>query len=293
MSKEEITMRIAEIEAAMIQSDFWQDKVLAQALIKEVQELKVQAEGVNKYDHGNAILSIVAGAGGDDAEDFARILFEMYQHYADKKGFGLRILHTNENDHGGFRNLSAEITGKNVYKTLKNESGVHRLVRISPFSANKLRQTSFCLVEFVPELPNTHDLDIPENELDIQYTRSSGPGGQNVNKRETAVRIVHKPTNLSVHIDSERTQLANFKKGMDILRGKLFCKLEENRKKESEGFSPSKTTMIEWGSQIRSYVLHPYQLVKDHRTGVEVRNIDSVLEGDIEPFLDAENSATV
>ncbi len=287
-SKGEIQKRIAEIEAAMNAADFWDDKFRAQTIIKELQELKAEAEGGDKYDKGNAILSIVAGAGGADAEDFARMLFEMYEHFAEKRGWGLRILHKNENDHGGFRNFSAEITGRNVYSTFKRESGVHRLVRISPFNANQLRQTSFCLVEFVPQLPDAQDLEIPESELDIQYARSSGPGGQNVNKRETAVRIVHKPTNLSVHIDGERTQQANLKKGLEILRGKLYRKREEDIEKERHGFSPSKTTQIEWGSQIRSYVLHPYKLVKDHRTGVEVHDAEGVLSGNIEPFLEGE-----
>jgi len=289
MNKEAREKRIREIETAMAAADFWADKARAQALIKEVQELKAEAEGGSVYDRGPAILSIVAGAGGDDAEDFARMLFEMYQRFVGKRGWGMRVLHQNENDHGGFRNLSAEITGKGAYGVLKNESGVHRLVRISPFNAKSLRQTSFVLVEIVPELPEAGDLSIPEDELDIQFQRSGGPGGQNVNKRETAVRIVHKPTGLSVHVSAERTQNANREKAMELLRGKLYKKREEDRAKTEAGFTPSKTTAIEWGSQIRSYVLHPYKLVKDHRTGVEVRDTDKVLSGDIEAFLEPES----
>jgi peptide chain release factor 2 len=287
-SKEDIEARIAEIEAAMQVGGFWADKNAAQSLVKELQELKSEAEGAGKYDKGNAILTIVAGAGGDDAEDFARMLFEMYQKFAEKRGYGLRTLHKHENDRGGFRNLSAEITGKNVYGTLQHESGVHRLVRMSPFNAKGLRQTSFCLVEFIPELPEARDLEIPEKDLEIQFARSSGPGGQNVNKRETAVRIVHVPTGIAVHAESERSQNANREKALQTLRGKLFKKLEEDRAREERGLSPNKTVTIEWGNQIRSYVLHPYQLVKDHRTNVEVRNAESVLAGNIEPFLDAE-----
>ncbi len=289
MDKKTREMRIREIEAAMAASDFWRNKAQAQALIKELQELKAEAEGGSMYDRGPAILNIVAGAGGDDAEDFARMLFEMYSRFANKRGWSLHVLHQNENDHGGFRNLSAEITGKGAYGTLKNESGVHRLVRISPFNAKSLRQTSFVLVEVVPELPEAGDLVIPEDELEIQFQRSGGPGGQNVNKRETAVRIVHKPTNISVHVSAERTQNANREKAMELLRGKLYKKREEDRAKEEAGFAPTKTTAIEWGSQIRSYVLHPYKLVKDHRTGVEVRDTDRVLSGDIDEFLEAEN----
>jgi len=287
LTKEGREMRIKEIEAAMAQADFWADKAQAQAMVKELQELKAYVEGGSIYDRGPAILSIVAGAGGDDAEDFAHMLYEMYVRFAEKRGWSMRVLHQNENTHGGFRNLSAEISGKGVYGTLKNESGVHRLVRISPFNAKSLRQTSFVLVEIVPELPEAKDLAIPEDELDIQFQRSGGPGGQNVNKRETAVRIVHKPTGLSVHVSAERTQNANREKAMELLRGKLFKKQEEDRAKTEAGFTPSKTTAIEWGSQIRSYVLHPYKLVKDHRTGVEVRDTDKVLGGDLDAFIEA------
>ncbi len=274
----------------MAQPDFWSDKARAQALLKEFQELKAEAEGGRRYDRGPAILSIVAGAGGDDAEDFARMLYEMYQRFAGKRGWSLHLLHENENPHGGFRNLSVEISGKDAYGTLKGESGVHRLVRQSPFNAKALRQTSFVLVEVVPELPEARDLAIPEDELDIQFQRSGGPGGQNVNKRETAVRIVHKPTGLSVHVSAERTQNANREKALELLRGKLFKKREEDRQKAEAGFAPSKTTAIEWGNQIRSYVLHPYKLVKDHRTGVEVRDAEGVLMGGIEPFIEAEKA---
>ena len=287
-TKEAITTRIAEIESAMLAPDFWQDSKKAQDLIKEMQDLKVELEGGGKYDKGNALMTIVAGAGGDDAEDFARMLFEMYQRFCEKKGYGARIIYDHPNDHGGYRNLSVEFSGKGAYGVLKNESGVHRLVRISPFGAKGIRQTSFCLVEFVPQLPELNDIEIPETDLDTQFARAGGPGGQNVNKRETAVRIVHKPTNFSVHVTSERSQADNRAKGLEILKGKLYKKQEEDRKKEERGLAPDKTVSIEWGSQIRSYVLHPYKMVKDHRTDIEVGDAEGVLGGKLDAFIEAE-----
>jgi peptide chain release factor 2 len=176
------------------------------------------------------------------------------------------------------------------YGTLKNESGVHRLVRISPFNANAKRHTSFSLVEVVPKLErNDPIVTIPPDELKIEFSKSGGPGGQNVNKRETAVRIVHLPTNISIHVTSERSQEQNKEKAIEMLKGKLFKKMEDDKAREKEGLSISKTTDIEWGNQIRSYVLHPYKMVKDHRTNVETGNVDSVLEdGDLEKFIEAE-----
>ena len=212
----------------------------------------------------------------------------MYRKYIDHKGWTYSLIHENTNDHGGYRNITIEIDGKNVYGTLKNESGVHRLVRISPFSAKKLRHTSFSMVEVIPKFEKTAPLDIPPDEIRVELSKSGGPGGQNVNKRETAVRVVHIPTNLAVHVTSERSQAQNKEKALQILKGKLYRKQEEERLAKEKGMYISKTTDIEWGNQIRSYVFHPYKMIKDHRTNVEVSNIDKVLEGDLDEFIEAE-----
>ena len=285
-SKEEITGRIREIEGAMEAPDFWSNPDEAQGLIRELGELRAEAEGGGKYDAGGVILSIVAGAGGDDAEDFARMLLDMYRKFAEKRGWGMRMLHENENNHGGFRNLSCEITGKRAYGTLKNEYGVHRLVRISPFNANSKRQTSFVLVEVLPVIEKVANFEIPEKDLEYNFAKSSGPGGQNVNKRETAVRVVHTPTGISAHVEGERNQNSNKEKAVAMVTAKLLHQLELERKEKLEDLSAGSGNKIEWGSQIRSYVLHPYKLVKDHRTNVEVHDAEGVLDGNIEPFLE-------
>ncbi len=282
---EEVKAKILALEAAMGASDFWQDKAKAQAVIKELQELKAEASGGGKYDDGEAIITIFGGAGGTDAEDFARLLYEMYEKYATRVGFPLYLIHKNENDHGGYRNITFEVRGKRAYGILKGESGVHRLVRLSPFNAKSQRHTSFALVEVIPKFDKVPDLVIDERDLKVDFARSSGPGGQNVNKRETAVRIVHLPTNLAVHVESERSQERNRDKALEILRGKLYKRAEEERLAKEVGLYVSKTTENEWGSQIRSYVLHPYKLVKDHRTKVETADVEGVLNGEIEPFL--------
>lgn len=297
--KQKREARIVELEALMVAPDFWNNSEKAQAMIKELQQLKAEALGGSVYDAGSAIMTIFSGAGGDDAEDFSAMLFAMYRKFFDKKGWSFTLLDVSENDHGGFRNITVEISGKNpppgqagIYGTLKNESGVHRLVRISPFNAKKLRHTSFSMVEVIPKFDKSLEgnMVIPEKDLEISIARSGGPGGQNVNKRETAVRILHVPSRLSVHVTSERSQAQNREKAIEILRGKLYKLQEDERKAREKGMYVSKSTSIEWGNQIRSYVLHPYKMVKDHRTDVETSQVDKVLEGDLDEFIEAEKN---
>ncbi len=286
-----IQNKIEILEAQMQEPDFWNDKHKAQEIIREIEELKDKRDGLGKYDKGNAILSIISGAGGDDAEDFSAMLFNMYEKYTRKNNWSLSLVHEHKNDHGGYRNITIEISGKGAYGNLKHESGVHRLVRISPFNAKKLRHTSFSLVEILPKFSKLEERDIviPPDDLKIEFARSSGPGGQNVNKRETAVRIVHLPSGISSSASGERSQEQNREKAMAILRAKIFKQAEKDKKSIEESMK-IKNTEIEWGSQIRSYVLHPYKMVKDHRTGVETSNIDAVLDGDIDIFIDGEKN---
>lgn len=295
MNKDQIQGRIAELEALMYGADFWNDKDQAQATLREIEELKAKLEGGGKFDRGDAVLSIFTGAGGDDAEDFSRMLYEMYLKYIENKGWKTILLDKNENGNGGFRSISIEIhnpstsSGRNgPYGTLRNESGVHRLVRISPFNAKGKRNTSFSMIEVLPKFEKM-EFEIPETDLDMSFAKSGGKGGQNVNKRETAVRITHIPTGLTAHATAERSQEANREEALRMVSAKVW-KLEEEKQKAAErGMAISATTDNEWGSQIRSYVLHPYKLVKDHRTGVETGNVEKVLErGELDEFIEAE-----
>ena len=241
------------------------------------------------YENNKAILSFHSGAGGVDAQDWTSMLVRMYQKMSQRKGWKFSVLDQSFGEQGGTKNAVCEIVGEDAYPLLKGESGVHRLVRISPFSAKNLRHTSFALVEVLPELKDA-DIKINSQDLRIDTFRSSGPGGQNVNKLETAVRITHIPTNTVVAVQSERSQQQNKEKAMALLLSRLAQRMKKDKIEELAQLKPElKSGSIEWGSQIRSYVLHPYQLVKDHRTGVKSSQPDKVLEGDLDKFINSNN----
>lgn len=241
-----------------------------------------------KYDRGNALLYIYSGAGGVDAQDWASMLLKMYDKYIESQGWDFRILDQSFGEQSGTKHAVAEISGRHAYGYLKNESGVHRLVRISPFSAKKLRHTSFALVDVLPEIEDVK-IEIDPKDLRIDTFRSSGPGGQNVNKLETAVRITHLPTNTAVAVQSERSQAQNKEKAMQLLKSRLVKLMEDKQVAELNQLrTETHGKEIEWGSQIRSYVLNPYKQVKDHRTGAESKQPEKVLDGDLDEFIEAE-----
>lgn len=265
-----------------------------EALLKEIEEKEKKFFLSGKYDRLSAILEIKAGAGGRDAEDWVAILLRMYQRFCKRKGFSYKIIDQTFTEGGGpegrvgIRNVSLEIKGKYAFGILKNETGVHRLVRISPFSPKKLRHTSFAKVEVLPKFEQRDfKVELKESELKIETFKASGPGGQYVNKRETAVRITHLPTGIQVCCQSERSLAQNKKLALEILMSKLFLMKEKEKEKEINKFR-KKELSPEFGRQIRSYIFHPYKLVKDHRTKVESSNLEEILDGKIDEFVEAE-----
>lgn len=286
VSKGDLTEKLKNIEEKMLDPEFWNNKETAEQTLFQYNELKKDLNKINKRFSGNAILSLYAGAGGDDAEDFTMMLSNMYLNYGKKNNFSFLMLDSQETNNG-LRSITYEIVGKNAYGTFLNESGVHRLIRLSPFNVKHTRETSFAMVDVLPVLEKVDFQNIPERDIEFNFSKSSGPGGQNVNKRETAVRLTHIPTGINVHVSSERTQELNRQKAIQILNGKLVSYLE---KKEVESLSElSMTSNIEnqWGNQKRTYVLHPYKQVKDTETGVESKDPDAVLSGEIDIFIEA------
>jgi peptide chain release factor 2 len=255
-------------------------------LKKDIQVLRLKTLLKGPYDKNNAIVSLHAGAGGTEAQDWVQMLLRMYTRWAENKGYTVKILDYLEGDEAGIKNVSIHVIGENAYGYLKAEKGVHRLVRISPFDSSGRRHTSFASVDIMPELDDSIEIKIDPDDLRIDTYRSSGAGGQHVNKTDSAVRITHIPTGIVVSCQSERSQFQNKDTAMKMLKSKLF-ELKEREQKERIEDLKGIQMKIEWGSQIRSYVFCPYTMVKDHRTDYEEGNVNSVMDGEIDGFINS------
>lgn len=265
---------IPEIEEAM------------ELFIKDLDELKLRTLLSGEYDRYNAILTLHAGAGGTESCDWASMLCRMYQRWADKKGFSVEMLDFLDGEEAGLKSVTLQINGENAYGYLKSERGVHRLVRISPFNAAGKRQTSFVSCDVMPDIEEDTGIEINDDDLRIDTYRSSGAGGQHVNKTSSAIRITHLPTNIVVQCQNERSQLQNKEKAMKMLKAKLYLLKQQESQEKISGIR-GEVKEIGWGNQIRSYVMQPYTLVKDHRTNEEIGNTSNVLDGNIDPFINA------
>ena len=275
------------IEILEIENDEELEKQLTEKLSSletELADFKIETLLKGKYDSNNAIITLHAGAGGTEAQDWTQMLFRMYQMYSEKKGYKIKVLDELSGDEAGIKSITFAVVGEDAYGYLKCEKGVHRLVRISPFDANARRHTSFASVEVMPEIEEMPEIKIRDEDLKIDTYRSSGAGGQHVNKTESAIRITHIPTGFVVSCQTERSQIQNRETAMKMLYSKLVEKQEEDEMKKLNDIK-GEIKKIEWGSQIRSYVFCPYTLVKDHRTGYETSNIEAVMNGEIQPFI--------
>jgi peptide chain release factor 2 len=260
---------------------------LARKLEHEVDRFDLEVSFSGRYDHASAYLSVQAGTGGTESCDWARMLVRMYTRFAEQDGYKVaQVDYVPDDASGGLKSATLEIDGPYAYGWLKSEIGVHRLIRISPFDANKRRQTSFCSVDVTPVIEEEVEVQLSESELNVEKMRAGGAGGQHVNKTESAVRITHLPTGIVVKCQNERSQHMNLAAAMKMLKAKLVALEEDRREREIRGLSGEKKD-IGFGHQIRTYTFQPYQLVKDHRTGLEVGNVDAVMDGDLEPFLEA------
>lgn len=276
-------------EMAMEEEDESQLPELAEAYSRienEIAERRMSALLTGEYDAGNAMITFHAGAGGTEAQDWAQMLLRMYTHWAERHGFKCQTLDYEDGDEAGIKTATISIEGENAYGLLRSENGVHRLVRVSPFDANARRQTSFAAIEVMPDLPDDNTIEIRPEEIEMQACRSSGAGGQHINKTSSAVRIKHLPTGIVVFCQTERSQFQNRDNCMKMLRAKL---MELKAQQHAEKVSDIKGVQmkIEWGSQIRSYVFMPYTMVKDHRTNFETGNINAVMDGDLDGFINA------
>lgn len=254
--------------------------------INKLESMKIKTLLSGEYDSNNAILKLNAGAGGTESCDWAGMLYRMYTRWAERKGFTVEVLDYLDGDEAGIKSVTFQVNGENAYGYLKSEKGVHRLVRISPFNAQGKRQTSFVSLDVMPDIEEEIDLDIKDEDLRIDTYRSSGAGGQHINKTSSAIRITHLPTGIVVQCQNERSQFQNKDKAMQMLKAKLYL-LEQQKNAEKLSGIRGEVKEIGWGNQIRSYVMQPYTMVKDHRTNAEISNTNAVLDGNLDPFINA------